>query len=416
MKRHALSGLVLLGFVNLTVTTIRWRVAPPGSEGGYGAAFLVSLGVFAIALAAIVVPWVHETAAALLGAVLLWLVHYVGGTFWPSLRIIGFYESMALVDWNVIFLVLGMMIFMAMFSETGVLRWLAFRAFRLARGKAWLLGLVLVVLTGVTSSFLNNATAMLLLVPLSIQIAEAVGVHPFSYVIPEVFAANIGGAATLIGDPPSTIVASHLGMGFFEYAIQAAPVVLLSLFLLLGMCAWLYRREFRRAKHGGSPALVRQLEAEAQITDAGLLRRASIVGLVTLVLFFVGDRFGLPSSVVALTGATWLMVWVRPDMHRMLREVDWTTLFFFIGVFVLVGGLEKGGVLGWLATAIADLAGSSQSLAIALMVWVSGLASAVVDNVPYTIAALPIADHLTATIPAASGSQALYWALILRSP
>ncbi len=158
----------------------------------------------------------HETTAALLGAVAVWLVHYIGGTFFPSLQIIGFDEAMAFVNWNVIFLILGMMIFMAMFSETGIFRWLAFRAFRLARGNAWLLGLILILLTGVTSSFLNNVTALLLLVPLSIQIAETVGIHPATYVLPEVLAANIGGASTIIGDPPSTIVGLHLGLGFFR--------------------------------------------------------------------------------------------------------------------------------------------------------------------------------------------------------
>jgi Na+/H+ antiporter NhaD/arsenite permease-like protein len=411
VKRVGLYGLVFLGFANLAAAG--WRTFAPASADGSGAAFFVSLGIFLITLAGIIAPWIHETAAALAGAVLLWLVFYVGGTFWPAVRITSFEESMAHVDWNVIFLVLGMMIFMAMFSETGVLRWLAVRAFRLARGNAWLLGLVLILLTAVTSSLLNNATAMLLLVPLSIQIAEIVGVRPAAYVLPEIFAANIGGAATIIGDPPSTIVASHLGVGFFDYASEFAPIVVACLAVLLGLSALLYRRELAGARGKASPVLVAQMEAEGQIGDVVLLRRSAVVGLVTLVLFFVGDKFGLPPSVVALTGATWLMVWVRPDMHRMLREVDWTTLFFFIGVFVLVGGLEKGGVVEWLADAVARLAGSNLDLATGLMVWVSGLVSAVVDNIPYTIAAVPIADHLTATIPAAQGSNVLYWALVL---
>jgi Na+/H+ antiporter NhaD/arsenite permease-like protein len=412
VRRYGLYGVAFLGLANLAVGMVHWRTVPPGSAAGTSPAFIASLGIFLITLAAIVVPWVHETIAALAGAVLLWLVHYVGGTLWPALRIAGFQESMAYVDWNVIFLVLGMMIFMAMLSETGVLRWLALRAFRLARGNAWLLGFVLLLLTAVTSSLLNNATAMLLLVPLSIQIAQIVGLHPTVYVLPEVFAANIGGAATIIGDPPSTIVASHLGLSFFDYARVAAPVTLLSVLLLLVLAALLYRSELAGARGQTSPALVAELEAQAQISDMVLLRRSAIVGLATLVLFFVGDRFGLPSSVIALTGATWLMVWVRPDMRRMLREVDWTTLVFFIGIFVLVGGLEKGGVVSRLADLISHLAGESLVLATILMVWISGIASAVVDNIPYTIAALPIADALTATIPGVQGSTVLYWAQV----
>ena len=354
----------------------------------------------------------HETAAALLGAVAVWLVHYIGGTFFSSLQIIDFDQAMAFVDWNVIFLILGMMIFMAMFSETGIFRWLAFRAFCLARGNAWLLGLILILLTGVTSSFLNNVTALLLLVPLSIQIAETVGIHPFTYVIPEVLAANVGGASTIIGDPPSTIVGLHLGLGFFEYAIEAAPVIVVSLLVVVGLSAWLNRRELAGAKRRLSPALVAQMETGARISDLPLLRKAGLVGLVTLFLFFAGELFDLPPSVGAMTGATLLIVWVRPDMQRMMREVDWTTLFFFIGIFIIVGGVEQAGVIDWLAQAIGRLAGDSLSLATILMVWMSGVVSGIVDNIPFTIAALPIADLLSTTIPAAKGSPALYWALI----
>jgi Na+/H+ antiporter NhaD/arsenite permease-like protein len=224
-----------------------------------------------------------------------------------------------------------------MFSDTGVFGWLAYRAFRLARGNAWLLGMVLVLLTGVT--------AILLLVPLSIEI--------------------------------STIVGSHLGMSFVGYLVNMAPIAILCMIPLLILTSLLYRREFAGASERVSPALVAQLEADARITDAPLLRKALVVGTGTMVLFFVGDQFGgMPPSVIALTGAVSLIAWVRPDMHRMLREVDWTTLVFFIGIFIVVGALEASGVIEWVA------------------------------------GTLPIADHLTATIPGAENGV-LYWALIL---
>jgi len=305
-----------------------------------------------------------------------------------------------------------MMIFMAMFSETGVFGWVAFRAFRLARGNAWLLGMALLLLTGVTSAFLNDVTAILLLVPLSIQIARTVGIHPLAYVIPEVLASNIGGAATLIGDPPSTIVGSHLGLSFTEYLVNMAPIAILCMILLLVMTTWLYRGEFAGARGSVSPALAAQLEADAGITDVPLLRKALLVGLLTMILFFVGDLFGLPVSVIALTGAAILIAWVRPDMHRMLHEVDWTTLVFFIGIFILVGALETSGVIAWIADVIGELAGGNPTLATVLMVWVPGIASGIVANIPFTVAALPVADFLTATIPGAENGV-LYYALIL---
>jgi Na+/H+ antiporter NhaD/arsenite permease-like protein len=396
----------------LTVGMIGWAVRANTSGGTYGPAFFITLGIFIFVLLAIGLRWMHETAAALLGAVAVLLVHYIGGTLFPSLRTTSFEESMVFVDWNVIFLILGMMIFMAMFSDTGVFGWLAFRAFRLARGNAWLLGVVLVLLTGVVSAFLNDVTAILLLVPLTVQIAETVGVHPFAYVIPEVLASNIGGAATIIGDPPSTIVGSHLGLGFTEYAVNMAPVAVVCTVVLLALMTLFYRREFSGAGERLSPVLVSQLEAGARITDAPLLRKAGLVGLVTLILFFVGDVFALPPSVIALAGAAILVAWVRPDMHHMLREVDWTTLVFFIGIFILVGALDAAGVITWIAEAIGHAARGSLTLATVLMVWVSGVASGIVANIPFTAAVLPVADFLTASISGAE-NQVLYWALIL---
>jgi len=410
VKRIVLYGLGALGV--LCVLAGLWWLLGFASDEGYGPSFVLSIGIFLVVFAAISLRWMHETAAALLGAVAVWLVHYVGGAVFPALHLLSFENSMLFVDWNVIFLILGMMIFMAMFSETGVFNWMAFRAFRLARGNAWLLGMVLVLLTGLVSAFLNDVTAILLLAPLSIEIAQAVGIHPFAYVIPEVLASNIGGAATIIGDPPSTIVGSHVGMSFVEYMVNMAPIAILCLIPLLVLTTLLYRREFGGARERLSPALVARLEVDARITDRGLLVKTALVGTLTLVLFLTGDIFGMPPSVVALTGAAILVAWVRPDMHRMLREVDWTTLVFFIGIFVVVGGLEESGVIAWIAGMIGDFAGDSLTIATILMVWIPGIASGIVANIPFTVAALPIADYLTATIPGAENGV-LYWALIL---
>ncbi len=416
VKRYGRWALLFLGIVILAAG-IWWLRAEEGAAQDASAAMavaaaVISTGIFVLVFAAISLRWMHETAAALMGAVAVWLFHYVGGTVLPGLDLLGFEEAMSFVDWNVIFLILGMMIFMAMFSETGIFGWLAFRAFRLARGNAWGLGIALVLLTGVVSAFLNDVTAILLLVPLSIEIAETVGVHPFAYVIPEVLASNIGGAATLIGDPPSTIVGSHLGLGFVEYMVNMVPIVLVCMVVLLIMISAFYWRAFAGARRQLSPSLVAQLEADARISEPVLLRKAGLVGLGTMVLFVFGDLFGMPPSVIALIGAAVLIAWVRPDMHRMLREVDWTTLVFFICIFVLVGSLEATGVIGQLANAIGKWAGESLRLATVLMVWVPGLASALVANIPFTVAALPIADYLTATTHAGQNAV-IYWALIL---
>jgi Na+/H+ antiporter NhaD/arsenite permease-like protein len=402
--------LTLGGVVFLALAAI-W-ISNRAAEAGQAPTFTIAIFIFLMVFVLISLRWMHETAAALLGAVLVMLVHYVGGKFFPSLQLIGFEEAMTFVDWNVIFLVLGMMILIAMLSETGLVDWLAFRAYRLARGNAWVLGMVLILLTGTISAFMNNVTAILLLVPLSIQITQTLGVHPFSFVIPMVLASNIGGAATIIGDPPSTIVGSHIGLGFVEYLVNMAPIAVICMIILLIMTTIYYRQEFFGERKPLSAAMEELLEKGAQIKDRKLLRRTGLVGITTMIFFLVGDWFELPPSVIALTGAVALITWVRPDMQRMLREVDWTTLFFFIGIFIVVGALEQAEVITWLAGLINDLAAGNPTVAKLLMIWIPGVASGIVDNIPFTVAVLPIADFLTNSIPGI-GENVLYWGLIL---
>jgi Na+/H+ antiporter NhaD/arsenite permease-like protein len=374
-------------------------------------AFFIATATFLVVFGIISFRLIHETVAALLGAVVVLGITYALGTFNDEFWIISFERAVAFIDFNVIFLIMGMMIFMAVMSQTGLFQYLAFRAYRITRGNIWLLAMALTGLTGIISAFLNDVTAILLIVPISIQIALMMRVHPFAFVIPEVLASNIGGAATLIGDPPSTIVGSHLSLGFTQYAVNMAPLALITMLVLFGSISLVYRSQYFGSSFRPSADLLARLEAEARISNPALLRRSLILIGVTLVLFFTEDLISMPPSVVALTGATLLLVWVRPDVDHMLREVDWTTLVFFMALFILVGGIEEVGLIQMVAGAIGHLAGSNLTLALLLMTWITGIASGIVANIPFTIAALPVADFLTRTIPGAQ-SQVLYWALI----
>ena len=342
------------------------------------------------------------------------LVTYIGGNYFPELKLLTFEEAMIVVDWNVIFLIMGMMIFMAILSETNVFKWIAYRLYLAARGNAWVIAMALILLTGITSAFLNDVTAILMLVPLSIQIAAAIGLNPMVIVIPEVLASNIGEAATLIGDPPSTIVGSHIGISFGEYLVNMAPVAFICMIALLIVNWFQYRRDYNKARRKVSITLTEQLESEAKIEDYATLRKAMIIAVFTFVGFFVSDIFDqMPPGVVALSGASLLILWVRPDMHRMLREVDWTTLLFFIGLFIVVGGMEATGAIEWLATRVILLAGDSLDRAAVLITWFAGVASGIVANIPFTVAALPVADYLTLHMNGGAESKIIYWALIL---
>lgn len=375
---------------------------------------LISSGIFLIIFLMISFHLLHETAAALLGATAVFLITYIWGTYNPNFQLLTFNEAMAVVDWNVIFLIMGMMIFMAVLDETNAFKLVAFRFYQAAKGNAWIIVMALILLTGVTSAFLNDVTAILMLAPLSIQIAVAIGLDPLIIVIPEVLASNIGGAATLIGDPPSTIVGSHIGVSFGDYLVNMAPIALICMLALLAMNWLTYRKHYADAKQKISAVLVAQLESESKIKNHATLRKALIVALFTFIGFFVADRFGqMPPGVVALSGATILIVWVRPDMPRMLREVDWTTLLFFIGLFIIVGAMEATGAIEWVASHIITFAGNSLDRAAVLITWVAGVASGIVANIPFTVAALPVADYLTANIPGGAGSRIIYWALIL---
>jgi Na+/H+ antiporter NhaD/arsenite permease-like protein len=375
---------------------------------------LISALIFLLVFIAISFHLLHETAAALLGATAVLLISYIWGTADPRMQLLSFDEAMQFVDWNVIFLILGMMIFMAVLAETNVFRWLAYRFFSISRGRSWPLAIALVCLTGITSAFLNDVTAILLLVPLSIQIALTIDLHPFAIVIPEILASNIGGAATLIGDPPSTIVGSHIGLGFAQYFVNMAPIAAICMIALIILTRFLYKTEFLKERREISSALIERLEHESTITNRNTMTKSLVIGGLTFILFFIADRFGqMPPSVVALAGASLLIAWVQPDMHRMVREVDWTTLLFFIGLFIVVGAMDATGAIGWVASRIAILAGESANLAAMLTIWISGAASAIVANIPFTVAALPVADFLTQSIPTVADSGIVYWALIL---
>jgi len=377
-------------------------------------AVIISAGIFIFVFLSISFHLLHETTAALLGAVAVLLVTYIGGHYKTELKLLTFDEAMMVVDWNVIFLIMGMMIFMSILDETNVFKWLAFRLYTVARGNAWAIAMSLILLTGITSAFLNDVTAILMLVPLSIQMASAIGLNPMIIVIPEVLASNIGGAATLIGDPPSTIVGSHIGLSFGDYLVNMAPVAIICMIALLVINWFQYRNDYGNAKRKVSKTLSDQLASEAQIGDFVTLRKALVIALLTFIGFFVADIFDqMPPGVVALSGAAILIVWVKPNMHHMLREVNWTTLLFFIGLFIVVGGMEATGAIEWLASQVILLAGDSLDRAAVLITWVAGIASGIVANIPFTIAALPVADYLTANIPGGTESRIIYWALIL---
>jgi Na+/H+ antiporter NhaD/arsenite permease-like protein len=378
----------------------------------FNPAFFIASGIFVVVFGVISLNLLHETIAAFLGAAAMLGVSYFAGTFDSGYWIIGFDRGIEFIDFDVIFLLMTMMIFMAIMSQTGVFQWLAFQTYRLSRGAPFIATVGLLVITGVTSAVLNDTTVMLLMTPVSIQIALALGVHPAAIVVPEVLASNIGGAATLIGTPPNTIIGSYVGLGFNQFLVHMLPISLMSMVILIFMTRWIYREEYRGEGEATSEAFISRLEEDAQITQPGLLRKSLILFGLTLILFFIEDFFHMPPAVVAIIGSTLLLLWVRPDVNDMLREVDWTTLVFFMSLFMMVGGIQEVGLIQLIAQGVQEISADNLLLAAVMIIWVSAVASAIVANIPFTSAIVPVTVFLTQTLPGAE-NNVLYWALAL---
>ncbi len=378
-------------------------------------AFWIAAVVFASVLVLIATGKLHNTLAALLGASVLFAVSYLGHIIVEDLYIFDFESALRYVDWNVIFLIMGMMIVIAVVERTGIFQWLAYQAYRLSRGRLWLLLPILMVVTGVASAFLDNVTTMLLMTPITVQIALAMGINPLALLIPIVMASNVVGISTLVGTPTNILIGSFARISFNDFLVNLTPGVLLALLGLIIYCELIYRRELKAASGGGlSPVLLKALAERGRITEPDHLKKAGVVGAGMVVLFVLGEQFHMMPAVTALIGATALLVWIQPDIEEMIEAVDWTTLVFFITLFICVGAIQEVGLISLIADFIGRLVGDSLVLAMLVVLWFSAILSTVIANIPFTAAMLPVVGYLTITIPGAQ-SKALFYCLSVGS-
>jgi Na+/H+ antiporter NhaD/arsenite permease-like protein len=373
-------------------------------------AFWIASLVFIGMLLLIALEKLHNVLASLVGVSLVLGISYLGEPVFPELFIFDFLGALRYIDWNVIFLIMGMMIVIAVVERTGLFHWLAFFAYRVSRGKAWLLMAILMLITATASAFLDNVTTMLLMTPITVQIALALGLNPLTLLMPEVMASNVGGIITLVGTPTNILIGSFANISFAGFLTNLTPGVFLSLIALFVYCLLAYRKELDSVTKGVSKVLFDKLEENARINEPDNLRKVGWVGLGMLVLFLVGETFELLPAVTAVLGATALLVWIRPNVEEMIEAVDWTTLVFFMALFIVVGAIQEVGVVSMLAQWVADLVGQNLPLAMIVVIWVSALLSTVVANIPFTAAMLPVVGYLTNTVPGA-GNLVLFFCL-----
>jgi len=376
--------------------------------------FWIAAIVFIIVLALIITERLHSTIAALLGAGILLLISMVGGSVNSQLFIFDFEGAIEYVDFNVIFLVLGMMIIVGTIERTGIFQWIAYHAYRISRGKLWLLAVILMLFTSVASALLDNVTTMLLVAPITIQIALALNINPLSLLIPEMLASNVGGIATLIGTPNNILIGSYAGLGFNDFLRDLTPGVLLVQVVITVYVILIFQTQYNKAKETQSEDLLKLLKDNACITEPDTLRKAGIVFIGTLVLFVLGEQFHLEPAVSAMVGAAVTLVVVNADVEEIFHVVDWTTLLFFIALFMIVGAIQEVGLISFLAAGINQMVMGNLLAATLAVLWGTGLLCLLVPTIPLTAALLPVVGFLTQAIPGA-GNNVLYYSLSMGS-
>jgi Na+/H+ antiporter NhaD/arsenite permease-like protein len=355
----------------------------------------------------------HRTLAAFLGAAIVLFITYTAGTFDKNYFILSFEDAMRSIDLNVIFLLMGMMIIVGVLKKTGLFQWLAFKSYALARGNIFILSLILQVVTAVTSAFLDNVTTMLLLIPVTIEIAVTLKINPLTLLIPEVFASNVGGTATLIGDPPNILIGSFAKLTFGQFVANLSLVCALCLIITSLWYLWWYKKGYLKAEVRDVERTIAYLKEEYRITNMKLTMMGLGILAFVIFLFVIHGVLHMEPSVAALVGAMALLAISRVDIVEMLEhEVEWPTLVFFMALFMVIAGAEETGLIQIIAEWVKDLSGGNLTAAIILVLWVSAIASAFIDNIPFTATMLPIIAFLNQTIPGAE-SGVLWWSLAL---
>jgi Na+/H+ antiporter NhaD/arsenite permease-like protein len=358
---------------------------------------LVASAVFLVALAAIASERVHRTKAALVGAALV----VVAGL----LDVDGAIEA---VDWETLGLLIGMMILVALTERTGVFGYVALRVAQLSRGEPARLVSMLALTTGVLSAFLDNLTAILLVVPVTLKLADMLRLPAVPLVLVEVFASNIGGTATLIGDPPNIMIGTHVEeLSFVDFIVVLGPISAVVLVVVSGLLLLLYRG--RLQPRPGAAAVIAGLDPKKEIEGRANLGRSLLILGATIVAFFLHAPLHLSPAVVAMTGATLLLLVAADDVEAALERVEWATLFFFAALFVMVGALEEHGVISRVADLIGGLTGDSRLVEALVVLWGAAAGSAIVDNIPFTAAMIPVVDELQGD----DFHEATWWSLAL---
>ncbi|RKD27184.1 possible tyrosine transporter P-protein (TC 2.A.45.2.1) [Caminicella sporogenes DSM 14501] len=359
---------------------------------------LVATIIFVMTYTAIISEKINRTAVALFGAVLI-----------VVFQVLPQEDAFKTIDFNTIGLLIGMMIVVNILKRTGVFQYIAIKTAKIAKGDPLKIMIYFSAITALSSAFLPNVTIILLIVPVTFVITDTLKINPIPFLITEVLAANIGGTATLIGDPPNTMIGGATKLGFMDFLINLGPIVLVILVVTLIILKIVYRKYLRVDDNNKQKIL--DLDETKTIKDKKLLIKSLIVLGITILGFTTHQIIGLESATVALFGGVLLLLVSKVEPEEILLEIEWTNILFFIGLFVLVGALEEVGAIEFLAKKMIQFTNGNLFMTVMFVLWLSALASSFLDNIPFVATMIPLIKDLA--VISTMNIQPLWWALAL---
>lgn len=367
----------------------------------------VSSAILIIAYIFIATEKIPKVTVAVLGAGITLLLGLVG-----QYKIVdGVFNShyfINYVDFNVIFLLVSMMMIVSIATRSGMFSWIANELLKLTKGHPKMVLFVLGLFTAVASAFLDNVTTVIIVMPVTFFIAEQLEINSVPFLITEIFASNIGGTATLIGDPPNIIIGSAAGLSFMDFVKELTPVISVIFLVIVGLMTFVFRKQLIASPD--KMAAVANLDNSKTITDYPLMIRSSIVLALVILGFVLHDITHIETCVTAMLGASVLLLFEKPA--KIFKEVEWNTIFFFIGLFIIIGGLEASGAIGLMAKWILNVTQGSQEATSMIILWASGIISGIIDNIPYTATMTPMLLEIQ-NVMGHDYTHPLWWCLSL---
>ena len=358
---------------------------------------IIAIAVFLVVIVLIMTEKVHRTSAALAGAVVLLLTN-----------VLTVDKAVGYIDFNTIGVLVGMMLFVAVIKNSGVFEYIAIRAAKMAKGDPWKIMVAFILITAFLSAFLDNVTTVLLVGPMTITIARMLNINPVPFLITQIFAANIGGTATLIGDPPNIMIGSATGLGFLDFVANTGIVAVVSIVVIIIIMRFLYKTKL--VADAEAISAVSHLDENKAIEDQALLIKSLIMICLVVIGFIFHSQIGIESSTVALSAAAIIMVIGRQNIDYAIGEVEWPTILFFVALFILVGGLDETGVIGQLANLVLSTTEGHPVVTMMVLLWASALLSSVLDNIPFVATLIPLVIALG---EGGMDVEPLWWAISL---